>query len=420
MVYSWVADSKNLDVVYAKIRHDELSQSPSIVPTYPTTQRRKEAAHSLQITEAVLDKLEDWTGFEDLHERIRSNLAHGLLKFAREVEIMLTFDADPRSPRGVNYRLRRELPSSPWTQYKDYCQKVTFLCDAFMSPIGPNWRDKHYATELDGILANYLKSKKGQSCNPRVVLNSGDCRNSPSSCPAESGAFSFSSSSLSFGQTDLTMIGSPSASPPNPSELPADTRYEFASHTISELPADVFYELPVHTAHELPGDAFGELPVASARELPTHAAYDLPDYYLPDSTTQELSGLYTCELPAHTAHEPPTASLPPQPNNDAPLACEVCGMQMHSNHRDRAANLRRHQRTVCCRNDQYFCQEPGCNEVFPRPDYLKAHEKGEHKPKDPRASKRTRRRKTDTVHDLTSKTQSTSAATAIVPNTNFF
>lgn len=290
------------------------------------------------IIEHVLSPLnKTWTGFKLLHDRAESNISHGLIRSTRDLELVLTFGADPRDSEDVNYFIRSELHSSPWTRYTKYCYQVIVLCDNFMGSAGPGWRHQYFVTELDLVLRKHLTSTQQQLSNLDAIL-----------IP------DFSSNDLNSTLVDIIMA------PPDQAyyNLLGSVNHNSTVGTCQELSAQVF--------HEVPGDFTNETPWHTQYEPLRPASCKLPD-------------LMTQELPDGSACELSPVSISPHSTDDLePSRCDRCGEPFHSNSKDLPNNLKRHQDTVCARKNRFQCSENECQKSFPRKDYLKAHYLKEH------------------------------------------
>ena len=323
-----------------------------------------------EIIEHILSPLKKtWTGFECLHDRAESNISHGLIRSTRDLELMLTFGADPRDSEWVDYSACSELHTSPWTRYTKYCCQVTSLCDDFMGSTQPDWRNEYFVTELDSVLKTHLSYTQRQLGNLDAFLLpdlSGNDLNStlvdiimaPSSHFAETGF-----------TTDCAAVFQM-----NSLKIPSDDHRELPDQAYYNLLGQVDHKPTVETYQELSEQTFYEDAGNSDNETPWHTQYEplrSSSCKLRDPTFQEPPDCSICELSS--------VSISPQSTNDlVPPTCKNCDKVFHSKSKDLPNNLKRHQDTVCARKIRFKCSENGCKEGFPRKDYLKAHYRKEH------------------------------------------
>lgn len=258
------------------------------------------------------------------------------------------------------------------------------VCDDLMTSACPDWREKHFATELDQVLATELDQvlttySQWQLHNPDAVISSCPSGNHLDSTLTDGILAPLSELSSPSGKANF-MTDSTIAFNTNPStvpgygqgELPVHISYALLGGTDHKVPEQIYHELPSpdltyheHPGHECPDKTYYELPGEIHCELPEPTRYELPM-----NTNNELSG--------HDPSDFTPLKLPDFDNGRLPVdssstQCDNCGEVINSKPRDRRSNLKRHQDTVCARKNRFRCPEPDCDEFFPRADYFKAH-----------------------------------------------
>lgn len=249
-----------------------------------------------------------------------------------------------------------------------FLETVISLSDAAMSSEGLTWRDRHYATDLDLVLAVSLELDKkerreGYSINQMKPLDTA-LEFHDSSLPSYSSPSSASSGSASsfFGSTsDFTDSASIFTDSTHWAQEP------FSPSTISELDSYRSKTQPI------PNSALR----ASSSNFPSPIPLESSA-----SSPLELPAPVPQELPASLGLESRAGSMPSllsrQTKDPEPCYCGTCGKAFHG--LDRISNRQRHFTYSHTGKAPSTCPFPSCGKPFSRPDNMMKHHRKQHLP----------------------------------------
>lgn len=223
------------------------------------------------------------------------------------------------------------LENTRQSAYNEFCDKVSFLCDAMMHGLGPRWRHQYYATELDAVLGVSMELAKKHRrvhdaasqwklCGKMPTLDSMivPVCDSPSSTGSDTTILTPDSSSL---ESVAASVLSPCTSLSGRDFVP--WTHDFSSISSPIAP-------PSSSPRELPNQPFPELPNAAS-------------------------------------------PLGLQPSHMDSLRCELCSQIFTGKLRDQRTNLKRHNKTCHDRIPKYKCSKLNCSKAYTRSDYLQKH-----------------------------------------------